>query len=166
MNEKTCCFTGHRPSKFGFKHNEAAAECIELKNRLNVEILNMLLNNDVRCFITGMAMGVDTWAAEIVLELKETYPDLTLVAAIPFPEQAAFWSEKNRQRYNHILSLCDKIKIVSPSHSSSCMMQRNKYMVDNSDYVIAVWNGLMSGGTAKTVGYAKKLNKKTVIIPC
>ena len=111
-------------------------------------------------------MGVDTWAAEIVLELKETYPDLMLIAAVPFPEQAALWSEKNRLRYNHILSLCDKIKIVSPSHSSSCMMQRNKFMVDNSDYVIAVWNGLMSGGTANTVGYAKKLNKKTVIIPC
>ena len=111
-------------------------------------------------------MGVDTWAAEIVLELKETYPDIMLVAAIPFPEQAKLWSEKHRLRYNHILSLCDSIQIVSLSHSSSCMMRRNKFMVDNSDYVIAVWNGSASGGTAKTLGYAQKLNKKTVIIPC
>ena len=52
MSEKICCFTGHRPSKFGFKNNETSIECIELKKRLNIEILNILLNNDVRCFIT------------------------------------------------------------------------------------------------------------------
>lgn len=36
-------------------------------------------------------------------------------------------------------------------------------MVDNSDFVIAVWDGT-KGGTANCVRYAKKLNKELVAI--
>ena len=38
------------------------------------------------------------------------------------------------------------------------MMKRNKYMVDKSDIVVAVWNG-SKGGTANTVKYAKQSGK-------
>ena len=33
---------------------------------------------------SGMAQGVDMYAAEIVLELKEKYPQITLECAIPY----------------------------------------------------------------------------------
>lgn len=33
------------------------------------------------------------------------------------------------------------------------MMKRNRYMVKNSDYIIAVWDGRESG-TGKTIQYA------------
>lgn len=166
MKNKTCCFTGHRPSRFSFNQNENTEACIELKNRLRLEISNMVINHNVRNFITGMALGVDTWAAEIVLDMKEIYPDLFLTAAVPFPGQADRWSKKNRIRYNNILDLCDEIQTISSVYNSECMMRRNKYMVDNSDFIIAVWNGSPSGGTAKTIAYAKKLLKKTIVINC
>lgn len=166
VEEKTCCFTGHRPAKFSFKYNENAEACIEIKNKLRVEILNMIINHDVRHFITGMALGVDTWAAEIVLEMKELYAGIFLTAAVPFPGQSERWSSSHRTRYTDILNLCDDVKVISSVHSSSCMMQRNRYMVDNSDFIIAVWNGSHSGGTAKTVKYAEKHLKKPVIISC
>ena len=43
------------------------------------------------------------------------------------------------------------------------MQKRNEYMVDNSDYVIAVWNGKPSG-TGNTVKYAKKKNKVALLV--
>ena len=43
------------------------------------------------------------------------------------------------------------------------MNLRNKYMVDNSDLLLAVWNG-KKGGTANTVKYARKKEKEVVII--
>lgn len=43
------------------------------------------------------------------------------------------------------------------------MMKRNKYMVDNSDYVIAVWSG-KPGGTGNTVRYAIKSRKEVYYI--
>jgi uncharacterized phage-like protein YoqJ len=43
------------------------------------------------------------------------------------------------------------------------MQKRNEYMIDKSDYVIAVWDGSPSG-TGNTVRYAKQKNKKILII--
>ena len=40
------------------------------------------------------------------------------------------------------------------------MHKRNEYMVDNSDLVLAFWNGEESGGTYYTLSYAKKKNKR------
>ena len=39
----------------------------------------------------------------------------------------------------------------------------NGWMVDNSDAVIAVWNGT-AGGTANTVDYARKLGRSVLVI--
>ncbi len=164
MDNKTCCFTGHRPSRFSFKDDESATECLDLKRRLQLEIGNMIAYTGVRTFMAGMALGVDTWAAEIVLELKEKYPDIVLIATVPCPEQAENWSKKNKERYYNILDLCDEVRVISPEWSYKCMEKRNRYMVDNSDYVIAVWDGVTRGGTYNTITYAKKKNRSVVII--
>ena len=43
------------------------------------------------------------------------------------------------------------------------MQKRNKYMVDNSQYVIAVWDGSKSG-TFNTLKYARKLKRNIMVI--
>lgn len=166
MEGKTCCFTGHRPTKFSFKYDETSPACKDIKNQLKAEILNMINNRQVSHFITGMALGVDTWAAEIILNLKKLYPGITITAAVPCPEQSHRWGAENKERYKNILQLCDSVEILSEKWTPYCMMVRNRYMVDNSDFVIAVWNGSVSGGTGKTVEYAFKHSKKTIIISC
>ena len=39
------------------------------------------------------------------------------------------------------------------------MHRRNRYMVDKADLVLAVWNGICSGGTWYTIQYARSLKK-------
>ncbi len=53
---------------------------------------------------------------------------------------------------------------MSENYTSDCMLKRNRYMVDNSDIVIAVWDGRSGSGTGATVNYAKKQGKKVIII--
>ena len=43
------------------------------------------------------------------------------------------------------------------------MHKRNRYMVDQADYIIAVWNGKPSG-TGKTVQYAQQQGKPVRVI--
>ena len=148
-----CCFTGHRPQSLPFRFNENDERCIDLKRRLKDTIIEMITQNGVTHFISGMAIGVDMYAAEIVLELKETYPNISLEAAIPCENQSAKWAEQLRNRYNDILEKCDIHTVLQHSYTADCMHKRNKYMVDNSDWIIAVWNGKPSG-TGKTVKYA------------
>ena len=60
---KTCCFTGHRPEKINGDINV-------IKANLETEIRKAIdLGYDT--FISGMADGVDVWAAEIVLDIKK-----------------------------------------------------------------------------------------------
>jgi uncharacterized phage-like protein YoqJ len=43
------------------------------------------------------------------------------------------------------------------------MQDRNKWMVDHCDALVAIWNGT-SGGTANCVKYALSVNKPIVMI--
>ena len=158
--EYTACFTGHRPQSLPCGFNEMHPACIKIKNQLERLIIGLIEKKNVTHFISGVALGIDTWAAEIVLELKEDYPNITLEAAVPCRSQICNWNVKAKERYHRLLSLCDKTTLFSEQYTADCMMKRNIYMVDNSDYVIAVWNGKPSG-TGNTVRYAIN-NKKEV----
>ena len=160
---KICCFTGHRPQKLPFGANENDPRCLRLKNRLRHEIERQIMKNSVAHFITGMAIGTDMYAAELVLELKKQYPQITLEAAIPCRSQACKWSEPLRIRYRDILSLCDKQTLLQDAYTADCMQNRNRYMVDCSDIIIAVWDGKPSG-TGKTVRYAEECGKNIIIL--
>ncbi len=154
----TACFTGHRPQSLMCGFDETHPACIKIKNQLERLIIGLIEKKNVTHFISGVALGVDTWAAEIVLELKDDYPNITLEAAIPCRSQADRWNIVSKKRYNRLLLLCDKVTYVNEAYTKNCMMERNIYMVDNSDYVVAVWNGKPSG-TGKTVEYEVNCGK-------
>ncbi len=158
---KTCCFTGHRPQKLGYGEN--SIQCDELKNKLSELIRELIEKEGVTHFISGVALGVDTYAAEIVLSLKAQYPYITLECAIPCETQAIKWNERDRDIYYDILSKCDKETLLQQKYTADCMQRRNEYMVDNSDFVIAVWNGQPSG-TGNTVKYAQQNSKSIFLI--
>lgn len=150
-------FTGHRPEKLPF-FGEEDPMCLELKERL-AGIVRKLIEDGADEFYSGMALGVDMWAAEIVLELKNDYPNIRLTAVVPCPEQADRWSEEHRERYRSILGRCDKIITTSPSYTKGCMMKRNRALVDLCDILVAVFDG-SKGGTMQTVNYAKSKKRK------
>lgn len=159
----TVCFTGHRPQHFSFGFDESHPDCIRLKENLKNEILRQI-NEGADIFICGMAQGTDIWAAEAVIEARENFPYIKLIAAIPCPDQANRWRKSAIERYDRILKKCDEKKVISPFYHAGCMHQRNRYMVDNSDVLIAVYDNSESGGTAFTVNYAKKLGKAIVYL--
>lgn len=163
MNTKKCAFTGHRPQSLPFGFNEADERCIALKQKLRNEIIKQIEENGVTHFITGMAIGVDMYAAEIVLGLKAAYNNITLECAIPCETQAEKWSEPLRDRYFEIASKCDEETILQKRYTPDCMHKRNRYMVDQADCIIAVWNGKPSG-TGKTVQYAQQQGKMVRVI--
>ena len=108
-----------------------------------------------------MALGCDMYCAEAVIELRKSFDDITLEAAVPYDGQEAKWSEQNRRRYRSVLMQCDTTTLIQDAYTPGCMMRRNRYMVDNSNVLIACYNG-SSGGTWNTVRYA--MERDTEII--
>jgi len=160
---RACSFTGHRPASFIFEHDESHPQFLKLKALLE-ERVALLVGNGVTTFYSGMAMGVDQWCAEVVLELKKTNPSIRLIAVRPCETQADRWNDAQRERHYNTLALCDDVITLHKKYTKGCMHERNRFLVDNAQYVLAVYDGGGKGGTAYTVGYAKKLGRWVTVI--
>jgi len=163
MEKKTLAFTGLRPQKLPFEFEEESLAYIALKKFLKEQIVELIEKENLCRFISGMALGVDQLCAEIILELKKEYQEITLEAALPCPEQDKIWKQSCREKYRAILEKCDVIYVVSDVYTHYCMHVRNRYMVDKCDIVLAVWDE-KPGGTASTVKYAMKLGKEVIAV--
>jgi uncharacterized phage-like protein YoqJ len=155
-------FTGYRPSKLGF-FGEDDPMCEDLKIRLAKEIKKLAESGADR-FFSGMALGVDMWCAEAVLELKNDNPQISLTAVIPCRNQDEKWSAEEKRRYRGLLEQCDKVIHISENYTKECMFKRNRALVDLSDVLVAVFDG-KKGGTKYTIDYAEKCRKKVIVVP-
>lgn len=81
--------------------------------------------------------------------------------ALPCLNQDKYWSDKQKAEYKSMLEQADKIIYVSKDYHNGCMLKRNRYMVDNSTYIISYCTKAF-GGTYYTTKYALD-NKKNVI---
>lgn len=152
--EAFCCFTGHRhvpKEKLGY-----------VRAALSKEILARI-NEGVRSFICGGALGFDTLAALMVLEYKALFPEVSLVLYLPCKNQAERWGKKDTWVYNDILKKADEVVYFAEKYVSGCMHLRNRKMVESSGCCIAFLEK-NSGGTFFTVRCALKQGKKVIYI--
>lgn len=163
MKRMACAFTGHRPIKFPWGYNENAPGCKRLKETLEQEIIS-LVQKGYTDFLSGMAEGTDTWAALVVLKLRDTHPELKLHCILPCKSQAERWNPSAQLCYHSILEQADSIIYVGREYHRNCMLERNRFLVDHAQLVLAVYNGEQRGGTACTVRYARKEGKAILLI--
>ena len=141
-----CCFTGHR--------NIPSEHMLQLPKELDLQ-LDKLIICGVDIFRTGGALGFDTLAALKVIEKKELYSFIKLELILPCRDQTIGWSPRNKEIYNYIASRADKIEYVSDIYTSTCMHERNRRLVNGSDFCLAYCTS-QKGGSAYTVSYAQK----------
>ena len=148
-------FCGHRPDKLlGYKLPNPTYKHVYAK------IENALKELKPEKVISGMALGVDQWAAVIAYRLN-----IPFLAAIPFEGQETAWPAESQKAFNLLRKVASEEVIVSPGGYASNKMQiRNEWMVNHCDMLIAVYNGDKSGGTYNCISYAKTLKKEIYLI--
>ena len=154
MREQTCCFTGHREIPAFF---EAHLE-LELES-----VIHGLIARGIRYFGAGGALGFDTLAAQVILRLRATYPQIRLILVLPCRDQDRYWAEEQRKRYREIRTLADKTVYVSETYDRDCMGRRNQHLVDHSSICVAYCTRA-TGGTASTVRYALKKDLEVILL--
>lgn len=142
------CFTGHRPERL-----KASEETVK---KVLAHEIEQAYQDGFKIFITGMARGVDIWAAELVLEFRIIHKDVHLICAIPFPDMEKSWKAEWQVRYRAVLDGADLSRIIYPHFSKGAYQIRNEWMVNRAAMVIAVFDGTPSGGTFKTIRYAQE----------
>ncbi len=152
MAEKACAFTGHRI---------LPKNIFDLKTVLTAQIKHLISDYNINEFFCGGARGFDMLAAEVVLSLKPRFPELCLVMVLPCKDQDKYWTENDKLRHAYILAGADDIIYISETYDDTCMLKRNRYLIDNCS-VCLCYKKAKGGGTAYTVKYAKKHNKHII----
>lgn len=161
-----CCFTGHRNQKLPWGFDEFGERFDKMKSETEKQIDKAMMAG-YTTFVCGMALGFDMLCAEIVLNRKNKKEnkgkEIKLMCVIPCENQDKFWNDMQRRRYRYILSCADDIYCISKNYTAYCIDKRNRYMVDKSSLVIALFNGC-EGGTKNTLDYARRKGKDVVVI--
>lgn len=149
-------FTGHRSNKLGGYELPNP-----IYNHVCQQIESKLIELKPDKIISGMALGVDQWAANIAIKLK-----IQFIAAIPFIGQEKAWPIKSQKIYHSLLNKsCEQVIVCPGGYSAPKMQIRNEFMVNKSDILIAVFDqNSTSGGTFNCIQYAKSINKKIIYI--
>lgn len=153
--ELCAAFTGHRAKKLPFGGNENSLGFMALREKLRESIFNAY-EEGKRYFLSGMADGVDTYAAELVLDLKQALPGIKLICVYPYPMRFG--------RPKRIGMLADYCITLSDEYSDACFRIRNDFLIAHSSLIIAVFNGIKKGGTYYTVNAAKRAGVRIVTI--
>lgn len=149
--------TGHRPNKLGgYKPNP-------VQDRVRASIRKCILAYKEAypdlVMITGMALGVDQWVAEICIDLGVPF-----WAAIPFAGQELAWPKPSQDHYRKLLAKAAEVTVVCEGGYELYKMQvRNEWMVDRCRELMAVWDGTQ-GGTGNCVNYAQKVQKPMQVV--
>ena len=97
-------------------------------------------------------------AAEAIVSLKRSYPDIALIAAIPFKGQASRFSSYDQKRYDRLLEVADEVIVLSDCYYPRCFLDRDEFMVNNSSKLIGYYDGREKGGTFYTIRKAMAQN--------
>ena len=144
---KTGSFTGHRPERLRFPESKVIPW-------LEREI-RQAIDEGYTTFISGMQRGVDLWAAEIVIKIRNEGVDIRLIAASAFRGMESQWDHAWKKRYKSVFKDADETVFVSDTPGRAAFFKRNHYMVDRSSLLIAVYSG-GGGGTKETIRYAEE----------
>ena len=101
-------------------------------------------------------------AAEAVLQVRERYEDIKLIAAVPFRKQPLWFEAEDRLLYARLLERMDRVVMVSENYHKGCYLRRDEYMVRKADTVIAYWDLVPKGGTFYTVNKALESGKSVI----
>lgn len=155
--------SGHRPPSLGGYIIPNLVYSAVVK-AIDIELMRQLPDS----VLTGMALGVDQWTAEICLA-----NDIPYTAVIPFDNFEQKWPAQAQARYRELLRAAESVVSLAPTPSDTAsyatierlMHERNEYLVRHSDRLLAVYSGSNPhSGTAHTVNFAMRQDREVFFV--
>ncbi|HHX8906271.1 TPA: SLOG family protein, partial [Enterococcus faecium] len=129
---KVIYVSGYRSFELGvFKENDPKIQVV--KNVLKKE-LHQLAEEGLEWVLVSGNLGVELWAVQIVAELKEEYPELSLGILYPFSDFGNNWNEGNQEKKQLAEQLADYVEAVShqPYQSPSQLKNHTRFILDHT----------------------------------
>lgn len=148
--------TGYKPFEFGIFKNDH--EGVKYIKRAIKQRLVPIIEEGAEWVIISGQLGVELWAAEVVIGLRNEYDHVKLGVLTPFLRQEEAWNEGNREYYQHILAQADFVDSISkkPYEGPRQLRMKNLFMVHKSDRMIIVYDEEREGTPKYALSEAKK----------
>lgn len=94
--------------------------------------------------ITGQ-LGIELWAGEIVLELREEYPEINLAVILPYTAFGENWNEINKGLFERVIHQADYVNYTSnKNYESPKQLNANQvFTIRNTDGAFLVYDTMM-----------------------
>lgn len=102
------------------------------------EMKRLITHEHITRFLSGMNLGGDLLCSEAVLQLKNSYPHISLESVFPYENQAEHWTEEQRDQYYEIASQCDRETLLQYHFDENCLNRHKMYIADKSDIILTV----------------------------
>ena len=150
-----CCVVSSFPQRI-------ARPIDDVKVDLENEILAAVRDGSTT-FVVSLTTITDIWSGTIVLRLKDRFPDLKLIAVVPFPAFRDSWDDGWETYCAKLLAKADWVKVFAREYSPKVFRNCNTWMIDRSARVIAVYDR-KSYGTGSAISYARKEKAEVTVI--
>jgi uncharacterized phage-like protein YoqJ len=150
---KRIIITGYKQHELGVFDQKHPGVSV-IKKAIQRKLIT-LLEDGLEWVILSGQLGVETWAAEVIMDLQMDYPQLRYAVITPFLDQEKNWNEMKKEKYEEILMNADYTATVTkkPYEGPWQFVAKNKFFIQNSDGLLIVFDE-EKGGSPK---YLKEL---------
>jgi len=147
--------TGHR--KIGKNEQTITADGV-IYNGIRSYLIDLLIALSPREVISGMAIGYDLALADAACQAR-----IPFVAAIPYRGHGEMFGKANRSKHDTLVGFASRVVHTSEDYrNAGVYVVRDRWMVDNSEFLFAFYDGRGVGGTKLTMDYAESKGKVVV----
>ncbi|PYZ95219.1 hypothetical protein CR194_06810 [Salipaludibacillus keqinensis] len=149
--------TGYKPHEIGI-FNEKHEQLPYLKKAISKKIQQLKEEFDIKWIITSGQPGVELWAAEAAINLKEHYPDLKVATLAPFHEQEERFSEPVKKLYLNVWNSSDYRDFITkrPYDNPAQLRMKNQFIVGKSHAALVLFDEETDGTPKFFLSYALK----------
>ncbi|RXI98701.1 DUF1273 domain-containing protein [Anaerobacillus alkaliphilus] len=152
---KVVAVTGYKSHELGI-FDEKHTGIKYIKKVLRKRLISLIEDGLEWVVISGQ-LGVELWAAEVVLQLKHEYPQVKLAVLTPFYNQESNWNELRKEQYSQVLQQADFVDSITKRdyENPGQLKLKNQFIIEKSDALLVIYDDDKPGSPSYYLTYAK-----------
>ena len=150
--------TGHREQRLELPRDVSSAEWEDIRNWIAGRVIDNYTPKDDCVAYCGMAEGSDMAFGYVISTLKDFGYNIKLVCVCPCKNYG-----RKAPNYNYDIKHADKIINLYSEYVRGCDDERDEYLAEHCDLMLAIFDGIKNSGVWKTIKRARRYLKKIII---
>jgi len=124
--------------------------------------LQTYVENGTEWFVITGQLGIELWAGEIILEMREENPTVHLAVILPYTSFQNNWNENNQALFDRVIKQADYVNYTSnKDYESPKQLKGNQvFTIRNTDGAFLIYDTMMEESAEAKPKYVYDLIKQ------